>query len=246
MLKKTLLFLNLFLASCSGVVTPEIFSYQELKTDNYRFASWQKITDKTSPVRIYTEGDGHAFNYAGWPTSNPTPKGYFLRKIAFNDPNPNVVYLARPCQFVDDEKCTQTDWTTGRFSPEIVESTIQAIEKISAKRPVILIGYSGGAMLTGLVIRQNPQIKVQKWITLAGVLNHTQWTKDLNLPPLSDSLDLDELPNVKQHHYIGAKDKTVSPELTQKITKGQNLTIIPNATHTKGFDDYLQEIYQNK
>ncbi len=245
-MKKTILILGLFLLGCHSVIVPKNFVYQTVKTQDYTLTLWQKQTDDSSPVRIYLEGDGHAFNYAGQPTSDPTPKGDFLRKIAFNDPNPNVVYLARPCQYMMDESCTQKDWTTGRFSQKIIDSVSLAIQKIADNRPVILIGYSGGALLGGLVIRQKPKIKVQKWITLAGVLNHTQWTQDLKLPPLSDSVDLDELPQVNQHHYVGAGDKIVSADLTQKITQNQNLTIIPGATHTSGFDDYLNEIYQNK
>jgi hypothetical protein len=245
-MKKILILGMLFLSACSVIELPKNFVYQTVKAKDYTLASWQKQTDDVSPVRIYLEGDGHAFNYAGQPTSDPTPKGDFLRKIAFNDPNPNVVYLARPCQYVMDESCTQKDWTTGRFSQKIIDSVSLAIQKIADNRPVILIGYSGGAMLTGLVIRQNPQIKVQKWMTLAGVLNHALWTQDLKLPPLSDSVDLDELPKVNQHHYVGAGDRTVSSDLTQKITQNQNLTIILGATHISGFDDYLNEIYQNK
>ncbi|MBR2299926.1 MAG: hypothetical protein IJ870_05075 [Alphaproteobacteria bacterium] len=68
----------------------------------FKIASWQKITDKNAPYKIYIEGDGFAFNAHGSPTTNPTPKNTFLRQIAFNDPSKNVVYLARPCQYVND------------------------------------------------------------------------------------------------------------------------------------------------
>lgn len=242
-MKKISLILILFLCSCTSVVVPKSFVYQEFKGDKYTLAFWQKKTDTKSPVRIYIEGDGYSFNHVGQPTSNPTPRGGFMRRLAFSDPNPNVVYLARPCQFVKDENCTQQDWTTARFSPDIIKDMGKAVQKIAADQPVILIGYSGGALVSGLIIKKNPKLNVKKWITLAGVLNHGQWTADLNLPPLKDSEDLNELPQVKQHHYIGAEDKTVSADLSKKITRNQNLTIIPNATHTGGFDDYLDEIY---
>ncbi len=117
------------MCGCRGVVAPDSFTYKEIQTDSYRLASRQKIADKKAPVRIYIEGDGYAFNHLGQPTTNPTPRGTFLRKIAFNDPNANIVYLARPCQFVEDRLCTQKDWTTGRFSQDIVNSTTQAIKK---------------------------------------------------------------------------------------------------------------------
>ena len=233
----------LLLCGCRGIVAPDTFTYQEIQTDFYKLASWQKITDTKSPIRIYIEGDGYAFNHLGHATTNPTPHGTFLRKIAFNDPNPNVVYLARPCQFVKDNQCSVQDWTTGRFSQDIINSTTQAIKRISEKQEIILIGYSGGALLSGLVIEQNPKLPVKKWVTLAGVLNHTKWTEALNLPPLKDSIDLEKLPTVPQLHLIGDKDTTVSYKLTESLVNGDSLIIIPKAKHDSGYEEYLQTIY---
>lgn len=233
----------LFLVGCNSIQVPDLYQYKEIQTSVYKLATWQKIMDNTKPVRIYIEGDGHAFNYAGLPTSNPTPHSTFLREIAFNDPNSNVVYLGRPCQYISDDKCSQTDWTTGRFSQQIIDSTYQAIKQISKEQPVILIGYSGGALLSGLVIEQYPNLPVKKWITIAGVLNHSKWTKDLNLPPLKDSVDLVNLPTVQQIHLVGDKDDTVSYKLTQSIVSSANLVIIPNATHNRGYKDYDNLIY---
>lgn len=241
---KKILFVLLLLCGCRGIVVPDTFAYKEIQTDSYKLASWQKITDESQPIRIYIEGDGYAFNYAGQPTNNPTPRGTFLREIAFNDPNANVVYLARPCQFVDDKHCTQKDWTTGRFSQDIVNSTTQAIKSITGKQPMILIGYSGGALLSGLIIEQNPKLPVKKWITLAGVLNHTKWTEDLNLPPLKDSIELKKLPSIPQLHLIGDKDTTVSYKLTESLVDKDSLIIIPGAAHDDGYNKFLSVVYK--
>ena len=82
-------------------------------------------------------------------------------------------------------------------------------------------------------------------MTLAGVLNHTKWTKDLNLPPLVDSVDLEKLPNVTQLHFVGGKDETVSYKLSEALVNKENLIVIPNATHDSGFDFYYPVIYRN-
>lgn len=232
------------LCGCYTISPPPSFVYQEIKTDTYKLASWQKMTDPSSAIRIYFEGDGYAFNHAGHPTSDPTPRGVFLRKIAFNDPNPNVVYLARPCQYVKDDQCSQKDWTTGRFSQKIVSSVAQAVTSVAGKRNVVLIAYSGGALLSGLVIEQTPQLHVQEWVTLAGLLNHEKWTTELKLPPLKDSLDLQKLPNVKQLHLIGDKDKTIPYKMTQALVKSKDLIVIVKATHNSGFEQYYSTIYQ--
>ena len=241
---KKILFLLLLLCGCRGIVVPDTFRYKEIQTDTYKLATWQKITSPTDPIRVYIEGDGYAFNHAGQPTTNPTPRGTFLRKIVFSDPNRNVIYLARPCQYVDDMLCDVKDWTTGRFSQDIVNSTAQAIQNISNGRPVILIGYSGGALLSGLVIKQNPKLPVKKWVTLAGVLNHTKWTEMLKLPPLSASVDLKKLPPVSQLHLVGDKDKTISYQLTEQLVPRKDLIIIPDATHDSGYENYYPIIYK--
>ena len=243
-MKKSIFLLLYLLGGCQGIEVPDSFTYQEIKTPSYTLASWQKITDTTAPIRIYIEGDGHAFNYAGQPSPNPTPRSPFLRQIAFQDPNPNVVYLARPCQYVKDPVCTPTDWTNGRFSKEIVRSSTQAIESFTKDRPLILIGYSGGALLSGLVIEQNPDLNVQKWITIAGLLNHTKWTNKLNLLPLDKSMDLNKLPHLPQKHYFGEKDKTIPADLYTDTISPDSFVIVKGATHDAGFQAILPLLYK--
>ncbi len=246
-MKKFLYFLPffVFLVSCAKKITvPSSFDYKEIFASEYVLASWQKITDNNSPIHIYIEGDGNAFNSYGYPTDNPTPKGTFLRELAFNDECKNVAYIARPGQFVKNQNKNQTDWTTSRFSEKIVNSVSQAVKEIAGKRPVVLIGYSGGALLSGLVISRNPDLKIVKWVTIAGVLNHKKWTEFLKLPPLKDSLDLDVLPDVKQVHIVGEKDKIVPVELTKSIVPEETLIIVPKAKHKiVDFDMYI--LYNN-
>ena len=238
-----ILFSICFCSCVKKINIPDNFNYSEIPACSYTLASWQKISDTTSPIHIYIEGDGHSFNRYGYPTNDPTPHDIFLRQIAFNDPNNNVAYIARPGQFIKDKNKNQTDWTSGRFSKEIVESVSRAIKEISNNRKIILIGYSGGALLSGLVINQNPDLQIEKWITVAGVLNHTKWTQKLNLLPLKDSLDLDVLPNVNQVHLAGEKDTVVPIELIKSAVAKETLIIVPDATHNSGFESIYDIIY---
>lgn len=128
-------------------------------------------------------------------------------------------------------QCNKSDWTDGRFSKAVIESIATAIRKIAKKRPVVLIGYSGGAMVTGLVIQNYPDINVQKWITVAGVLNHADWTNYFGDTPLTNSENMTELPHVPQIHYIADKDTVVPNELSRKWVPEHNLVIVPNSTH---------------
>lgn len=222
------------LAGCAGSTwrAPEDFVYTPIKTNNYEIATWQKINNpKNNSIHIYIEGDGNSFDAYGRPTSDPTPYGTFVRDLATHDTFDNVVYMARPCQFIKDDNCKGTDWTTGRFSQKIVESQSQAIKQIANNKNVILIGYSGGAMLSGLVIRQNPKLKVDRWITIAGVLDHKKWTQYFDDMPLNDSLNLEQLPKVKQIHFVGEKDEIVPYELAKTWANEKDIKVVPNATH---------------
>ena len=230
---KKLLFC-LLLSGCAGAgwVAPSDFQYVPIQTDSYQIATWQKINNpKNNLIHIYIEGDGNAFDSYGLPTSNPTPHGTLVRDLATKDNFENVVYMARPCQFIMDENCSVDDWTTGRFSQKIMDAESQAINKIAKNKKVILIGYSGGAMVSGLMIKQNPKLKVDKWITIAGVLNHKKWTEYFGDEPLNKSLDMETLPNVNQVHFVGGRDKVVPYDLAKTWAKEKDIKLVPGATH---------------
>lgn len=210
---------------------PDDFLFVPVKSGGYEIATWQKITNPKDDIHIYIEGDGRSFDSRGRPNYDPTPRGTFLRDIATSDNAANVVYMARPCQFIMSDSCTKSDWTDGRFSQKIIDSMSGAVKEISKDTPIILIGYSGGAMISGLIIENAPELNVKKWITIAGVLNHADWTEYFGDTSLSYSLNLNELPQVKQLHYVAEKDAVVPPELTKKWARGQNIVIIKNATH---------------
>ena len=246
MKKLFIFFILLIFCSCSTLKTkpPSDFVYKEIKTDDYVLASWQKIKDNDSLVKIYIEGDGNAYNSKGYPTTDPTPKSHFLRKIAFSDTSENVVYLARPCQYIKSNSYDKIDWTTGRFSLKLVNNMAQAIKKIAGDKRVILIGYSGGALLCGLIVNHyQDELNIIRWITIAGLLNHTRWTKYFDYIPLKYSLDLNTIPNIPQTHYIGKKDTVIPCWLTLQCVDEKDCVIIEKATHNKGFD--IEEIVNN-
>lgn len=248
---KNYVFILLFLlcAACGTLQVPESFTYRDIQTAHFKLASWQKITNPTGVYKIYIEGDGHAFNRRGMPTSNPTPHNDFWRRAAFDDPSDNVIYLARPCQYVTDKICTETDWTIRRFSKEGVDSTAEAIYNIAGENPVILIGFSGGAQVAGLTAVTHPKLNVTKIITVAGNIDHKAWTTRKNLQALYGSLDLNDYRKLflkfPQIHYVGDRDKVIPYALTQNFIAGEApMVIVPKATHQTGWNDILQAIWK--
>ncbi len=82
-MKTTNLFFTLILAGCTTTwVAPPQFVPQRIKTDDFTLQTYQKNTDSASPVHIYIEGDGHAFDAYGNPTNNPTPHNTLVRDLA--------------------------------------------------------------------------------------------------------------------------------------------------------------------
>ena len=227
----------LFIGACTTatVQAPRRYQYKEIHTAAFTLAAWVKQASATAPFHIYIEGDGQAYTRNGFPSKDPTPQSKLMRNMAFKDDSPNVAYLARPCQFVKDPVCTQKDWTTARFSSQAVASMATAIQKIAGELPAEIYAYSGGALLSGLIIANYPEIKVTHWTTFAGLLNHTSWTKQKKLAPLTGSLELEQLPNVPQTHYVGKKDKIVPLKLSVLWTNNQDLVIVPKATHQGPF-----------
>ena len=231
------LWILLFLCACATGrdMSPDMV-YAPVDTDVFRIATWQKITDESAPVHVYIEGDGRAFDAYGRPTGNPTPVTSVARDLASRDTSPNVVYVARPCMYVNDPRCSVHDWTDARFSSDAINSIAQAVRQIVATRPLVLIGHSGGALVTGLIINGNYDLAVQKWVTVAGVLNHGDWTEYFGDTPLSASLNLDVLPRILAAHYIAPDDTVVPNELSHRWVGDDGATVVPDAKHNN-FDN---------
>ena len=242
----------LFLMGCATPNPLKDLRFHPISSSDYTVASWYKITKVGEPLKVYIEGDGHSFDRRGLPTDDPTPEGLFLRQLAVDDTSPNVAYLARPCQYLMSTNCCQKDWTTGRFSEQIVktmEASVGALMKKAKAKQVILIGYSGGGMIASLISVRHPN-EIKKLITIAGVLNHKDWTEYHGNAPLVDSIDFDTkdpiFRKINQIHYAGKKDNIVPLELSEKWVDAEHLFVVKKASHEKGFDSIYKKIWMER
>lgn len=247
-MKKLLLFF-LLLSGCNHISVPQDFVYKEIRTQNFDLASWQKITNPNGVYKIYLEGDGYAFNSHGYPTQDPTPKGTLMRELAFGDKSSNVIYLARPCQYIKSPICSQRHWTSARFAPEIINAEYDAVKQIAGKKPVVLIGFSGGAQIAGLISSAKTGLNIAKIITIAGNLDHLSWTQYHHLPSLNESLNLADYRktffNIPQIHYVGNKDNVMPPVLVKDFVGAKaRVFVLDGASHNSGWESIYPLIWQ--
>lgn len=194
------------------------FQKAEISTKDFKFLTFSRITDQNKPLSVYIEGDGFAWKNKYTISHNPTPKDPISLKLAAIDENPNILYIARPCQYVDleqEKNCHNRFWTASRFSKRVVKNVNLVINKFVQDfgfKKVNMYGYSGGAAIAILIASKRNDIRSIK--TVAGNLNHKYLMKFHKVSPLYNSLDaIDVAQNVAQtwqYHLIGGKDKIVT------------------------------------
>ena len=246
-----LLITLLFLTGCTTIKVPTDFVYKEVNTRNFTLASWQKVTNPAAPYKIYIEGDGYAFNAHGRATQDPTPHSTLVRELAFGDNSPNVIYLARPCQYIKSPICSQRHWTTARFAPEVINAEYATVKQIAGDNPVILIGFSGGAQVAGLITSAKPGLNIKKIITIACNLDHLAWTQYHNLPPLNESMNLEsyrkQFVKIPQIHYVGSDDEVIPPVLVREFVGNNDLVVmVDGASHNEGWEEIYNKVWNEK
>lgn len=154
---------GLLSAGCSGIKVPDDFAYKEIETRDFKLASWQKISEPDGVYKFYIEGDGHAFDSRGRPTADPTPQGTMLRELAFGDPSPNVIYLARPCQYIMSPICAKRHWTTARFAPEVINAEYDAVRQTAGGMRLFSSAFRAARRWRGSSAPPNPASGSKSW-----------------------------------------------------------------------------------
>lgn len=223
------------------------FTRKLVKGDTFWLTTYQRITNKNLPYVFYIEGDGLFYIAKYQLSSDPTPVHPIMLKLAAMDHRPNVVYIARPCQYTQmnlNPKCNPSYWTDRRMSEEVVESINEVIETINSNgKPFSLVGYSGGGGIAVLIAAKNK--KVQNIVTLAGNLDHVNFNKYHNARPMLGSLNpidyASHVRNIPQLHVTGGKDTIVPPFIADKFVEAchspcVHQEIFTTVDHKKGWE----------
>lgn len=219
------------------------------------FASIKINNSNHKTIVFYIEGDGQAWKHKHRLSDDPTPINPVSLNLAVVDPNPNIVYLARPCQYLkkkEIKRCSSIYWSSHRYGEEVVDAISEAITKIKSQSNatrIDLIGYSGGGVIAMLVAARRDDVR--KIITIAANIDHESWSDWHQVSKLSGSLSpldyFDKTKNIPQQHFWGGKDNIV-PHGSQasfiKLNDGNaqfKYKIIPEFTHHCCWSDYWRK-----
>ena len=178
--------------------------------------------EATGPLHIYISGDGRPFLSRTQVAPDPTTPRPYVLKLMRQDHQQNIL-LGRPCYhgLNDDRGCSPREWTTHRYSTDVVDSMVAAAKKQSRGRPIVLIGYSGGGTLAMLMA---PHLNdVAGIITIAANLDVAAWTRHHRYSSLTGSLNpalaFERTNTIPQVHYFGARDEIIPGSMVTRITQ---------------------------
>jgi pimeloyl-ACP methyl ester carboxylesterase len=229
------------------------FRREDVTTNPFILASWSRISGKGKPLTVYIEGDGSAWKSRHQLSANPTPRNPVALELALRDASANVIYLARPCQYVKDSACAPVYWSDRRFSEEVIRSTSEAIDHfvgISGAKEVHLVGFSGGAAVAVLVAARRGDVATLR--TIAGNLDPDMVNVSHSVSPLKGSLNPIEyasaLAHLPQRHFIGTKDKVVPSSVAHSFVHRAadntcvHITEVEGAGHDTGWNERWEEL----
>ena len=232
-----------------------------LKTNTYKAGKFivhsrERIDKLGEDLNIYLEGDGLAWVSRTEPSRDPTPDNPIGLRLAALDKAPNVIWIARPCQYtniVENPICKQYYWTIGRLAPEIVTSIDLAITaaKLSAKATKIhLIGYSGGGGLAILIAARRNDVATIK--TVAGNIDHEAFTSFHRVTPMTHSMDpasvARSINTIPQWHFYGENDKVVPKQIGESYMRKAEfkiclqMKVISGVSHDKGWETHWSRL----
>lgn len=211
---------------------------RDIPSEQFVIQAYERVYKKSSPATLYIEGDG-----------DQTPLNPVALRLAAQDGGSNVIWLARPCQYLNvkaSKSCDKAYSTSKRFAPEVIDTYNQVLNNIKAYYNIPsfnLVGYDGGAAIATILASQRSDITSIR--TVAGNLDpkttalaREHILADGSLNPLDFAAGISNIP---QRHFIGKLDTETPPAVynsfAQAVENGQcmNVTLVDNADHENGW-----------
>jgi dienelactone hydrolase len=228
---------------------------ENVTTPGFVLMSYARVSRPDRPLRVYIEGDGVAWLSRTEPSDDPTPARATGLSLAAADAAPNVVYLARPCQFTpmsQNPRCRAEYWTGKRFAREVVDSMSIAVSHFAARapgQPIELVGYSGGGAIAVLIAARRSDVTSLR--TVAGNLD-SEYVNRLHhvsaMPDSENPIDFArQVANIPQIHFNGVKDTVVPPAVAAHFVEAASercarAVSVPDVSHESGWRDRWPEL----
>ncbi|MFC5431668.1 alpha/beta hydrolase family protein [Paraburkholderia denitrificans] len=231
-------------AHADALAEPAHLHRQLVDAGGFVLTAFARISQPGKPLRVYIEGDGVAWLSRTMPSLDPTPREATGLALAANDPTPNVVYLARPCQFTPmamNPRCGIPYWTGKRFAAEVIESINDALSRFAALtpgQPIELVGYSGGGAVAVLIAARRTDVVSIR--TVAGNLDDEFVNRLHGVSPMPESENAinfaSRVASIAQVHFSGAEDDVVPPSVAQRFvnatgTRCAQALTVPGFSH---------------
>ena len=193
----------------------------ETELFKHTYFSNEAVDDMQShqTLHIYIEGDGTPWINGQWIAKDPTPRKAVMLELMRIDNSPAIL-LGRPCYHrqVRGSNCDADDWTTGRYSANVIRSMVDAIDILQDRlgfSEVVLFGHSGGGVIALLIANSLKQetTKVTTVVTLAANIDTDAWATSHRYLPLKQSINPTLLPalpsSIAELHLFGKNDQVV-------------------------------------
>lgn len=225
----------------AAMAAPAGLRERVLRGASFDIYALERIRQPQAAIRVYIEGDGNAWLTRTRPSPDPTPLHPTALELALQDSSPNVVYLARPCQYVRSPACNSRIWTVEQFSEPSVGSMDAALNAYKGHK-LELIGYSGGGGVALLLAARRGDVSGIR--TVAGNVDSLAFTTHHGVTALQGDNPASfraQTNRIPQLHYAGGKDKIVPPLLAQGYQSGlpagncSRVVLVPAADHTSGW-----------
>jgi hypothetical protein len=244
-------FTGLRTESAHRLAAPAFMMERTIPAGPFLMTAYERVRRTGENATVYIEGDGLAWLSRQEPSLDPTPTNPVALHLATRDQSPNVIYLARPCQYsrmIDKSACDQAYWTGKRFAPEAIEAMNVVLDDMKKRYHIPgfhLVGYSGGgAMAVFLAARRHDVLDLR---TVAGNLDTNLFSEIHKISPLTGSLNPTSVAartvNIPQHHFIGKWDSVVTPPLYESFRKATGpstcirATVIDVTDHNSGWTE---------
>lgn len=237
--------------AASGSLQPRVY-----EAHPFALQAYEKVGQPGQPVTIYIEGDGLSWISRGQPSGDPTPLNPLTLSLAALDPGSNVIYLARPCQYVRGPSCEIDYWTGKRYAPEVIDSFNQALDQMKLQFQVPgfhLVGYSGGGGIAAILAGKRSDVLSLR--TIAGNVDIGVFTSENDLTPMYGSINPASLApkaaHIPQIHFVGSDDSLIERSNAQSYIAQQTfgtcarIEMVEGASHKEGWVERWSSLVQH-